>query len=61
MYRILGMFLYVKLVLFVIMAQDNLSDVQKEVETLPNGLGQAYALVKPPPFFYDGKLTAFKL
>ncbi|KAF2179185.1 hypothetical protein K469DRAFT_801445 [Zopfia rhizophila CBS 207.26] len=37
-----GMFLYVKLVLFVVMAQDNLSDVQKEVQTLPNGLGQAY-------------------
>lgn len=36
------MFLYVKLVMHIVKTQDNLEDIRKETENLPNGLEQAY-------------------
>ena len=36
------MFLYAKLVMHIVKTQDNIEDIRKETENLPNGLEQAY-------------------
>jgi hypothetical protein len=38
------MFLYAKLVLNNVMAQDNLDDIEDEINNLPDGLEQAYVI-----------------